>query len=526
MLDEMDIVDTSGVRLCNTISLLIPAYSYHINCAWTQEVPLPAIEEFTCRLLIALQEVLPGEIQDYFGLSNRECEVLIETLLKNKLATYTNEGLLAPSSILLDRTKGNPEIPPRLTKYEERTETVVFEALTVSVMPSNSYNRSRFGLRQLPIPTENQSPPPETITEAFGGQYRAFLDYSRRQEHEIKNTRLYKVGGCSAGKFVQIPIDLEIWLRPTEKGDVEVLKKVAERISGSRQRPLSMEVESKISDYLNSVKMPSKGMSLIRYCMLFDDYVLDRYIDERGLDLNRWLIDHANRKTGYGGSATRSLIGPIFNSNNKKTLDRMLEDLATDWKPGEVHRAFWLSSSVPFWGANGYLLNEFCNEVAKRLTEDRKGRGIIAAIMPFEGKEHLSALKQGFHTRLPHAIAYDGADLQTQVEIFLVPGQLAVVQYHFQPDVESAITVPIGYVTVDKERITKIESYLDNLVKGRGKPLMAWTDAGLTVDAILGDCRTSFCEANRKPILSMDKAALARRAQTKQDDEAGEESST
>ncbi|UOS99320.1 hypothetical protein LZZ50_02785 [Xanthomonas arboricola] len=506
MLYDTEIFDSNGVRLGNTISLLIPAYSYHINCAWTQEVPLPAIEEFTCRLLIVLQEMLPGEIQEYFGLSKREREVLIETLLKNKLAFYTNEGLLAPSSILMDRTKGDPDIPPRLTKYEERTETVVFEALTISIMPSTSYNRSRFGLRQLAIPAENQSPLPEVVTEEFGRQYRAFLDHSRRQEHEIKNTRLYKVSGCSTGRFLQIPIDLEIWLRPTKEGDVEVLKKVSERASGSRQRPLSMEVEAKISDYLNGVKMPSKGINIARYCKLFDDHVLNKYIDERGLDLNRWLIDHSSRKTGYGSSATRSLIGPIFCLNNKITLERMLDDLSAEWRPAEVHRGFWLSSSAPFWGGNGHLLNEFCNEVAKHLTEDRKGRGIIAAIMPFESKEDLVNLKQSFHTRLPNAIAYEGVDLQTQVEIFLVPGQLAVVQYHVQPDVESAITVPIGYVTIEKIRITKIENYLDNLIKNRGKPVMAWTDAGLTVDEILGDCRTKFCEANRKPILSLNKS--------------------
>lgn len=39
MHEEIEMIDTSGVRLCNTISLLIPAYSYHINCAWTQQIP-------------------------------------------------------------------------------------------------------------------------------------------------------------------------------------------------------------------------------------------------------------------------------------------------------------------------------------------------------------------------------------------------------------------------------------------------------------------------------------------------------
>lgn len=506
MHDEIEMIETSGVRLCNTISLLIPAYSYHINCAWTQEIPLPAIEEFTCRLLIALQEVTPSEVQQYFGLSKRECDVLIDTLHKNKLVTYSNEGMLIPTNMLMDRTKGNPEAVPSLTKYEVRTETVVFEALTVSVMPSNAYNRSRYGLPQLPIPEENHSPAPELITEKFGGQYRAFLDYSRRPEVETKKTRLYKVDGCSSGKFMQIPIDLEIWVRPTKEGDLEVIKKVAEKVGSGRHRPLSMEVEAKISDYLNSLKMPAKGMSIIRYCTLFDDPVLDRYVDERGLDLNRWLIDHANRKTGYGTQTTRSMIGPIFDRNNKKTIDRMLEEVSKDWKPNETHRAFWLSSSAPLWGANGYLMSDFCNEMSQRLTEDRQNRGPVTAIMPYEDMKDLGLLKASLHTRIPNGIAYLGEDLQTQVEVFLIPGQLAVVQYHVQPDNASAVTVPIGYVTVDKSRMEKIETYLDNLVKARGKPVLAWSESGNDLDEIMGDCRTLYCEANRRPILRLSKS--------------------
>ncbi|HCE5778123.1 hypothetical protein RBI92_30995, partial [Pseudomonas aeruginosa] len=101
MNDEYQAADASGFRICNTISLLVPAYQYQINCAWTKEVSLPAVEEFTCRLLLALQEVLPGEIRDYFGLSKRECDVLIETLIRNKLAVYTNDGHLTPSSMLM-----------------------------------------------------------------------------------------------------------------------------------------------------------------------------------------------------------------------------------------------------------------------------------------------------------------------------------------------------------------------------------------------------------------------------------------
>lgn len=136
--------------------------------------------------------------------------------------------------------------------------------------------------------------------------------------------------------------------------------------------------------------------------------------------------------------------------------------------------------------------------------------GIVVAMVATYGTDAVAAL--GIATRIESL-----AHLQTQIEIFLIPGQLAVVQYHVRPDSESAITVPIGYITVEKERMTRIETYLDNVTKDRGKPLLAWTNAELTIDAILGDCRTKFCKANRKPLLSMDKASLIRRELTKKD---------
>ena len=77
---------------------------------------------------------------------------------------------------------------------------------------------------------------------------------------------------------------------------------------------------------------------------------------------------------------------------------------------------------------------------------------------------------------VPNSIAFEGHDLQDRVEIFLIPGQLAVVQYHFQPSLESAVTVPIGYVTIDTERVALIGNFLTRRLAGRGDPLVAWTE--------------------------------------------------
>ncbi|MDN8872693.1 hypothetical protein Q0M10_13780, partial [Staphylococcus aureus] len=66
-----------------------------------------------------------------------------------------------------------------------------------------------------------------------------------------------------------------------------------------------MELEARISDYLNSLKMPTSGMTLQDYCEMFKDDVLVRYLDDRGLDINTWMLDHKNRRTGYGSQETR-----------------------------------------------------------------------------------------------------------------------------------------------------------------------------------------------------------------------------
>ncbi|WP_410951737.1 hypothetical protein [Pseudomonas sp. S1(2024)] len=476
MNEEYQAVDASGFRICNTISLLVPAYQYQINCAWTKEVSLPAVEEFTCRLLLALGEVLPGEIRQYFGLSRRECDVLIDTLIRNKLAVHTNDGHLMPSSMLLDRTKGNSSASPSLTKYEERIERPIFELLTKTIVPASPNNRTRWGLPQIPVPPENKAWSVQAVADAFGDQYRAYLDFSKLPESETRKTRLYKVGTCDQTAPVNIQVDLEIGLLPTATGSVEVIKRVAEKVGGIRQRPLSMELEAKISDFLNSLRMPKDGMSLQEYCQLFNDEVLERYLDDRGLDINTWLIDHKNRKTGYGTQETRAMIGPVYDNNNRITIGRMLEDLSKDWPEGKVHLALWLSSAVPLWAASSTLLGDFCRKTSDKLSEAPHTKGKITAILPFTDKREFGQLRSTYHNRIPNGIAFEGVDLQDQFEIFLVPGQLAVVQYHFQPSDESAATVPIGYITCDPVRVAQVDGFLNAKLFGRGEGHVVWSE--------------------------------------------------
>jgi len=50
--------------------------------------------------------------------------------------------------------------------------------------------------------------------------------------------------------------------------------------------------------------------------------------------------------------------------------------------------------------------------------------------------------------------------LLDKVEMLVVRDVLAIAQYHVQPDPASAISVPIGFVTTDLDRITRVTKVL------------------------------------------------------------------
>ena len=171
-------------RLGNTISLLMPAKSYRIQCSWTKQKALPAIEDFACRMLILFDEVRPTDLQEFFGLTSREREVLVETLIENRLVSLSSHGSLVPSPILSKqaREKG-PEIS--LVEDEERSELATLELLTYSLVPRRTFDSSRFGLPEIEVNRHDKFGI-DQVAHQFGRQYRAYLEYTRGNSQEVK----------------------------------------------------------------------------------------------------------------------------------------------------------------------------------------------------------------------------------------------------------------------------------------------------------------------------------------------------
>ena len=496
MLDEEFYAgETEGLskrRLANVISVLLPAREYRLECSWTTERPLPAIEEFACRLIVLMESASPGELQAYFGLSKLEMDGLVGSLTRNRLVDISDDGILHPSAILRAKQIATGEVPT-FTTFETREEDAVFDLLALQLVPRRGYSNSRFGLPEVPLPELGKSVAHDRVAEAFSEQSRAFLEFSRGRTKESFKTRLYKVARCRPMRTLQVPIDMEISLDVGATGDLNVHREAVERLGDNRKRPLSIELESKVADYLASESLPKAATSFSDFCELANDDVLARYVREDEFDISRWLRDRDSNKTGYGSQMTRGILGPIYLAGNRATLINMLRSEDDDEERSSI--AHWLPSDVPFWAANSTELVEFAAKFQKAL--DRRDGGRLVACFMGEDASEERWLKRRFHSRLPHAVMFLGGSRLDRFELLVVPERLAVAQYHVQPSRVSAVTLPIGYATTDPDRVDRITRLLAQRLAPTIRTTISWSADSQKVESLVDFKALGISEATR-----------------------------
>ncbi len=506
-------MSNSEMRLGNKITVLVPANKYELNCAWTEEKLLPALELFTCKLLLVLEKISASEVSGYFGLNTRETEQLISNLMSNKLISLDSEGLLVPTSVLKQQsTKGDDVI---LTSYVERNETVIFDSLTHSIRKDRGFNYRLIGLPELSIDSSKPLKLEDAISN-FSAQYKMHLNLSRRTERERNRTKLYKVvSGINRGT-IQFPVDIEFHYVPSELNQQEVKRvfRASEFINNGLELPLSVSLEAHIADYLGSIPRFEGGIDAEEYCRLVKDEVLEPFAEGLDIDYSSWLNARNLRKTGYGSQVTRSIFGPIYLDKNQVTIMKMLNEALHDMdesKSVASLNAYWLSSDVGLWGANNQSLSAFCDKVQKALVNHNELSKFVAI---HHGENSWDGnVFRSFHSKhVPNGVMT--SNKLDRMEIFLIPGIFGVVQYHGYPNANSGVSVPIGYATIDVERLNLLEGVLKERLGNTSKLKTSWPKKALLQDLLDPDwnldaridSRISYrSSTSKRPVLKLGK---------------------
>lgn len=179
-------------------------------------------------------------------------------------------------------------------------------------------------------------------------------------------------------------------------------------------------------------------------------------------------------------------LGPVYLENNSITVCRQLaEALGED--VAEVPNAYWYPPSVPLWGANGTDLDKFVKRFEKELNGSSDVKSNLVTFFNIQDSSEVRGVKKSFNARLPHGVSLQGGVPQDRVEILVVPGLLAIAQYHVQPNSNSSITVPIGQVTTEPDRIEKIEKLLQFRTQTSMAGEVLWSTGGANKSGLIED---------------------------------------
>jgi len=237
---------------------------------------------------------------------------------------------------------------------------------------------------------------------------------------------------------------------------------------------LSNDIESCIADFFGSMTVSDSGINCEEFCDLVGDKVLAEYASGFQFNYSGWMKARELRRTGYGSPNTTAILGPVYLVENRKIildfLKRRLHEI-----PDDIERkAIWYSSDVPLWGANGDDLCEFTRKLENTLSYQSETKGTLTVLCPSKIKLDCWDAKRRFETKIKHGVQAIGDIAFDRVELLLIPGVMAVVQYHAQPHKGSCVTVPIGYLTVEKERLDKLELMFKSRVQLTDKLNVLW----------------------------------------------------
>lgn len=450
-------------RLVASYSFLIPAKKYSLDFDITTKTSLPAFLESSIMLVDCLGKISPLELQTFFGLSDSEREELLRLIEGTDLAFLNSNGELEKTDRLDELKQHDGTI--QLEDVEQHQAQMIVDLFSGNIQP-RAIEAPILGLH---TPTTDKILATEIEGETvFKEGFNRFKACSKVPVLQKQNTRLYRINSCESDEVTTLPFSLNIYAKADSFRGVCLESSVQGFDTDSQLLIDSSGLLGHMNEYLDQPCNLNTELSLAEYCELVDDPVLGKYECEAGFDLEAYLRDREQKKTGYGSLDTRGIIGPLYLEKNRTSFLNWLKNIPHDIDMGP---AFWWPSDDKFWGSSIYL-KTFWDQASKKLA---KRNGSIALTFPSLVRGDNYDFQQRLDRLARNIISIQDAEKLNRMELFVLPGKpcWAMVQYHVKLPRSlhfKSISVPIGYTTYDPERVAKLTTLLSRKVMNGAMP--------------------------------------------------------
>jgi hypothetical protein len=408
-----------------------------------------------------------AQISTYFGLSSRETEEAISDLVQRGELTLSSDGRLT----LTDKSNGYfSEVGemPQLSTVQDSGATLSFDLATFSCFSHlNIQDNWRAGI-SLKVDDNNVSQSEKLVEKHFQHQFNQILDKGYLSQHLLTQSgkekpSIYTVN--SVNKLRQLPLRLTTEFKMDNDGKA-VEREDYELLNSSECIHELMAIElSRLSRLNNTVSIFKSMISLS------DEDTLKLFDSKTNL-LNPSFIEDMQTVEEYSASGRTTFLGPIYSKNNwerlQKSLTPVLSKRIKDKTDTGGSRFIWIAPSDPYWSKSNLFISGLSDFTNKSSTKEKQLYKPVLYVPVSDDKDFKIAKQWVHELEQFHNDAKGLVEgfLDGNVEILHLEDELAAVIYHFsQPEI-LPVTMPLGFITTNKESVKSIGKLITDYIKG------------------------------------------------------------
>lgn len=446
------------------VDFLLPVHRFNIRFSYVTKKGLPFMREFVLRL-IHITPMTPADVAAYFGLSKRELEETINDLVDKGDIQFAGDGFIDLTNKSRGYFVGLGSIP-LVSALLEGGGNFAFEIAGFNcVGRKRTSEKWKMGLK-LEIPNETIANSEMLVKSKFQKDFYKIQEkgYWEHKSHEGKSERpsIYMMENVK--KIGQEPLRLSNNFSISQEG-IPVERESFELLDESSS------VQELVTDAIIRVQKPLNLSQISNAMSILDDQDTNTLFNTHSIDITKLMLSQQSEQVN--GGRWVPFLGPIYKKSNWELINEYIFSKLSIIKTNkqEVRDFVWIAPSDGFWGKSHRTSAIYNLIVEGALTKGKKPERLYnpklyLPVQDVSDRQTIRAWKQDFSENLTNVYALIEGFMDGNVEIMLLPEHLAVVCYHISIPENIPITLPLGFITTDKEKINLISKLVKDYVQG------------------------------------------------------------
>jgi hypothetical protein len=366
---------------------------------------------------------------------------VIDSLKRQGLIEVSDESIVL-SNFAIEKFEASGDDYPRFTKVESRRDTVTFDLLSFTPLPSKSNSLLNENVIRLSASDDFIG---SSVDFAKAAYYKRFPEIARMNDGLKKDAiNVYSVEDIQSKKRGYLPIPVSFSLN--QEGQIN---RYAEE---SFEEGAPPELVEAFHEQVSEVFPPSQKADIGAFEQFVDSFDLPflwKYVMGKSFDLYRYASD---LKSGavLTPKGVRPLFGNLYLPHNAENLVRRIKSQRTDSR-----RRFlltdvgWLAPDHEFWGrgeAYQQAAHDFSSALAEKSLNDCH---LFACAEPGQEPTVGNVLKvpeiRNLHFFRPATVG--DPTMMGRLELFLYPTGFVAALYHLSIPGNSGQWAPVGFVS-------------------------------------------------------------------------------